>query len=99
MKPKPFSALNHFTVPCGIFRNFLLFLPGRFTDFRCTGPVPTAIPSWSARNWTDLQPSQEPRSQRCSCECVYTNTEAATAVSQPRSALLRQSDKLFRIIM
>jgi hypothetical protein len=28
MKPKPFSALNHFTVPCGISRTFLLFLPG-----------------------------------------------------------------------
>ncbi|EUA24533.1 hypothetical protein I552_3235 [Mycobacterium xenopi 3993] len=36
MKPNPFSALNHFTVPCGISRSFLLFWV-RCTVFRCPG--------------------------------------------------------------
>src|SRR4029077_18943440 len=52
MNPKPFSALNHFTVPCGISCCFLLLLPGAVHLFRYTGPVPTAIPSRSNRNST-----------------------------------------------
>src|SRR5579875_1479537 len=89
MKPNPFSALNHFTVPCGIFRSFLLFWV-RYTVFPVPGPAVTAIPRGVARNFTRPTPSQEPRPQREILRKFDTNTEAAAAISQSRSRLERQ---------
>src|SRR6185436_5382609 len=57
-------------------------VPGPFRPLYLRGVVGTR---------PDLQPSQEPRSQRRSCGCEYTNTEAATAASQSCSGLRRQS--------
>ena len=90
MNPKPFSALNHFTVPCGISRDFFLFIPGAVHHFGAPGPFRPPYLRGVLGTRPDLQPSQEPRSQRRSCECEYTNTEAATAVSQSCSGLRRQ---------
>ena len=75
MNPKPFSALNHFTVPCGIFRTFLLCYRVRSADcFGKPGPFRLTHPSWSRRNSPDYRPrrnrdrnvdpaSVEPRAQ------------------------------------
>src|SRR5271157_5761941 len=69
MNPNPFSALNHFTVPCGISRSFLFFWV-RGTAFRCPGPGTTAIPRRVAGTSPDRLTSQEPRPQRRSCESL-----------------------------
>src|SRR4029079_18721130 len=61
MKPKPFSALNHFTVPCGIFRSFLLYLPGavhRLPAYRARSDrLPTRVSP-------ELDPTYNPRRNR-----------------------------------
>src|ERR1700755_1990062 len=61
MKPKPFSALNHFTVPCGISRSFLLFLPGavhRLPAYRARSDRHTFVES------PELDPTYNPRRNR-----------------------------------
>src|SRR3954464_3662666 len=92
MNPKPFSALNHFTVPCGISRTFLLFLPGavhRLPVYRARSDRHTFAVS------PDLDPTYNPRRNRDRnvdpASAKYTNTEAATAVIQSRPTRSRQS--------
>src|SRR5689334_10461266 len=92
MKPKPFSALNHFTVPCGISRTFLLFLPGaahRHPVYRARSDRHTFVES------SELDPTYNPRRNRDRnvdpAGASNTYTEAATALSQSCSPLARQS--------
>src|SRR5689334_17369459 len=91
MNPKPFSALNHFTVPCGISRSFLLFLPGavhRLPAYRARSDRHTFVESSELTRPTTLAGTAIATTI---LRVRVTNTEAATVVSQSRSPLVRQS--------
>src|SRR6201988_2267173 len=90
MKPNPFSALNHFTVPCGISRFFLFFWV-RGTAFRCPGP--RIRPPYLAES-PELHPTDNLAGTATATLFLRkfdTNTEAATAISQPCSSRRRQT--------
>ena len=62
MKPKPFSALNHFTVPCAITA-FLHILLIATRGCLSTRPVPTAILSESLRRTREPNPKYNARNR------------------------------------
>src|ERR1700760_1105691 len=89
MNPNPFSALNHFTVPCGISRYFL-FLWMRCTVSRCPGPAATAI---TLAESPELHPTDNLAGTAAATSILRkfdTNTEATTGISQPCSTRRRQ---------
>src|SRR5690606_7921840 len=62
MKPKPFSALNHFTVPCAML--FLLFLTPDSVGCRVRGPPGRfrAAVLLNPPKWKSKAPRPQPRS-------------------------------------
>jgi hypothetical protein len=89
MKPNPFSALNHFTVPCGISRCFLYYSGAVHRLSVLRAPF---RPLYLAES-PELHPTYTLAGTAAATSILrkfYTNTEAATANSQPCSTLLRQ---------
>jgi hypothetical protein len=88
MKPNPFSALNHFTVPCGISRYFLYY-SGAEHHLDAPGPFRPLDLAESP----ELHPTYNLAGTAVATSILRkfdTNTEAATANSQSRSSPERQ---------
>src|ERR1700678_1717103 len=94
MKPNPFSALNHFTVPCGISRYFLYY-SGAEHHLDAPGPF---RPLYLAES-PELHPTYNRAGTATATSILRkfdTNTEAATANSQPRSSPQQQPELINR---
>ncbi|MFZ1162083.1 hypothetical protein, partial [Mycobacterium sp.] len=88
MKPNPFSALNHFTVPCGISRYFLYY-SGAEHHLDAPGPFRPLDLAESP----ELHPTYNLAGTAAATSILRkfdTNTEAATANSQPCSSPQQQ---------
>src|ERR1700733_12331044 len=85
MKPNPFSALNHFTVPCGISLSFLYFSGA---EHRLSMPRGPFRPPYLAES-PELHPTYNLAGTAAATSILRkfdTNTEAATANSQSCSS-------------
>src|SRR6202000_559156 len=88
MKPNPFSALDHFTVPCGISRLFLYY-SGAKHHLDAPGPFRPL----DLADSPELDPTYNLALTAGGTSCLRKfdpNTEAATANSQPGSSPQQQ---------